>query len=233
VGEPGKRVVIEGQEVGRQAQFPLKRQRLVFPGGGGQLQNKTLYVNPKLAREYRIGADVDARPPKNILAHVNRVLNTAAISGLTDATVHLTNLTSALATLPGTSGRLLHDSLLSAIPGRPDAFIAVGRALVKGFGDNRAQLAALAEIGARREGQYRVEADKPRTYIHAGSDLIRWVDESTRLALDDTYKRLAQDGLVENSETARREFINQVGNTIGGRKVTTSGSFGIPDSGRS
>ncbi len=43
------------------------------------------------------------------------------------------------------------------------------------------------------------------------SEVIRWIDASTRLALDDTYQRLVQQGILTYNETERREFINQIG----------------------
>jgi hypothetical protein len=43
------------------------------------------------------------------------------------------------------------------------------------------------------------------------SRLIHWADKTTRLVLDDTFQGLAERGLVVNTETARREFVNQAG----------------------
>jgi hypothetical protein len=195
IAPPGQRVLIEGKPA---TAFPYKR---------GPFGNQNLYVNAKLSNEYRIAANVDMKPPSIILQKITSALNTAAISSGTDATTHMANLGSALMTLPGTSGKLLHDTILSALPGRPDAPVAIIRALVKGFQDNRAQLAALAEIGALKEPH---EATRVPV-LRQASQAIQWLDKTIRLALDDTYKRLAQSGIVENSETARREFVNQVG----------------------
>jgi len=207
IAPPGETVMIDGQKA---VPFPLKRQRVILPnesGATGVNQNKNIYVNARLATEYRIAANVDMKPPSLALKAVTGVLNKAALLSGTDATTHMVNLASALMTLPGTAGRLLNDSLLSALPGRPDVPVSIARALVKGFQDNRAQLASLAEIGALKE-QY----EPTRTPgMRQASQVIQWLDKTTRLALDDTYKRLAHDGLVENSETARREFVNQIG----------------------
>lgn len=204
IAPPGESVTIEGQPA---VPFPLKRQRIVYPGGGGSSRNEMLYVNKKLAREYRIAANVDMPPPPVVVRGVAHALNTSALAGATDATTHVLNQVSTLATLPGASGRLLHDTMLSIAPGRPDIFVAVGRALAKGFRDNRAQLASLAEIGALRAHEEPTGIPGLRQL----SQLVHWMDKTTRLALDDAYKRLAADNLVENSETARREFVNQVG----------------------
>lgn len=207
IAPPGETVMIDGKKA---VPFPLKRQRVILPseeGVKGVSQNKNIYINARLATEYRIAANVDMKPPLAAIQHVNRVLNTAAIASGTDATTHMMNLTSSLMTLPGTAGKLLHDSILSALPGRPDALVSVARALVKGFQDNRAQLASLAEIGALKE-QHEPTGLPGLRHV---SQAIQWLDRTTRLALDDSYKRLAQGGIVENSETARREFVNQIG----------------------
>jgi hypothetical protein len=90
------------------------------------------------------------------------------------------------------------DSLLSAT-GRADVPVTLAKALHKASQDNRAQLAELAEIGALRD---------PSMARGAGRILSKF-DQITRLVLDDTYKNLGP--LVEQSETARREFVNQAG----------------------
>jgi hypothetical protein len=41
--------------------------------------------------------------------------------------------------------------------------------------------------------------------------LLSWTDRTTRLVLDDAFKQLTAEGLVPNTETARREYTNQLG----------------------
>ena len=202
--------MIEGQ---RAVEFPRKRQRLVTREGSGVSQNQSIYINQKLANEYRIAANVNKNPGEAArwLRLMTTPLNKLAITGMTDASIHVLNQATTLFTLPGASGNLLQDAALSVLPGRPDFAVSFARALYKGFRDNRAQLASLAEIGALRQPVQGVDWSKPSTYHHIGGEIIQWMDRTTRLALDDAYKRLASEGWVENSETARREFVNQVG----------------------
>lgn len=203
IDKPGQQVMIGGKPA---EPFPLRRQTIITPGGASG-QNQTLYVNSKLAREYEIGANIDRKPPPPLVGFFNKLLNKTALAGLTDASTHAVNQASTLFTLPGGSGRLLQDTILSSFPGRPDFAVSVAKALWKGFQDNRAQLASLAEIGAMREHYEPTKVPVMRQMQQA----LEWMDKTTRLSLDDAYKRLAADGLVENSETARREFVNQIG----------------------
>ena len=44
------------------------------------------------------------------------------------------------------------------------------------------------------------------------SQAVMKADQVTRMVLDDTYRNLVKEGLVKDTETNRREFINQAGN---------------------
>ena len=206
VGKPGQQVNIKGQPA---VPFPLQRQTLMLKGADGTKavgQNQVLYVNRRLATEYRIGANVDFRPPPGVLSKVNAALNKIAIASGTEATTHVMNLGSALFALPTTGAKLMNDSLLTTF-GRADIPVKIVQVVRKSMQDNRAQLAGLSEIGAMKE-----HYEPTRIWgMRQGSQLIQWMDKNTRLVLDDAYQNLAKQGLVEDSETARREFVNQVG----------------------
>jgi hypothetical protein len=186
--------------------FPLKRKSsAIFTNAEGQPQtvpiNQNIYVRKSMAGEYRRGADVDLiKVPGAVKAFTNAA-NRAALAGLTDASVHVLNLNTALLTRPSVTGSLVVDSLLSAT-GRADVPVMLAKVLIKATKDNRAQMAELAEIGALR-------GDRPTA--NPLGNVIKWYDKTTRLMLDDAYQSMRKSGLVEDSETARREFINQVG----------------------
>ena len=202
IARPGQDVNIGG---GKAVAFPLKRQTVIVEGGKSVAQNRMLYVNPRIASEYRIAAKVDPFPDKGVLAAATKTMNTVAIASGTEATTHVMNLGSAMFSLPSTSGKLLNDAFLSAF-GRADIPVKLVRLVMKSMQDNRAQIAGLSEIGAMR-GQH----INNMPVMKYGTRLIQWMDRNTRLVLDDAYKSMAKEGLVENSETARREFVNQVG----------------------
>lgn len=189
---------------------PHKATMLAFQAEDGTTKYiarpQDLYLRKSIAKEYLAAAD----PLKNLfndtaIYRLGRGFSSAALAGLTDATVHLSNLATVLFTRPSTGIRNpIMDTMLSAF-GRMDVPVTVVRALFKGFQKNSEQLKQLSEmaqIGALRA---------PHPTRNPLSKLIQWADKTTRLVLDDTYQDLAKAGLVENTETARREFVNQVG----------------------
>lgn len=99
------------------------------------------------------------------------------------------------------AGKPVVDALLKA-SSRADVPATLFKAVRKSLQNNTAQLAELATIGALRE---------KFKGIGPGNWFITNADKMVRLLLDDAYQEMAQNGLVENTETARREFINQVG----------------------
>ena len=123
LGKPGQIGVTLGEQgtVG----FPVQRRTLVLASEEQPArtipQNQTLYVRADIAREFRTATDVDAPIRGKVLAPVNSVLNSAAITGLTDAVAHCTNLMTALLTRPGVGG----DSIREGIP--PQAVSATSR----------------------------------------------------------------------------------------------------------
>jgi hypothetical protein len=195
IAKPGSRVDINGQPA---TAFPLSR-RLILTKGETIPAGQNIYVDRAFADEYRRALNVDAPQQIPFVTPIAQALNKAAIAGLTDASIHVSNLFTALFTRPNSP--LLWDTLAKTT-GRVDAPVTVVRALIKAARDNKEQMAELAEIGALRED---FKGMGPLSRI------IKWADKNTRLMLDDTYTQLAKDGLVDGSETARREFVNQVG----------------------
>jgi hypothetical protein len=200
IGKPGENPTLPDGETA--VGFPLKRSVIITAEDGKKVPvNQQIYVRKSLASEYRRGADVDLiKVPGAVKAFANAA-NQAALAGLTDASVHGLNLMTALFTRPSVAGSALTDSLLSAV-GRADVPVTLTKVVTKAFQDNNAQLAELAQIGATR-------ADYP-TRNPLGK-FIKKADETTRLVMDDAFKKMADSGLVENTETNRREFVNQVG----------------------
>lgn len=208
IEQPGQPVTINGREA---KAFPYKRQTLILKNGQPMSQSRSIYIDPRIAGEYEIGSNVQ----KNVFeggrgefpAKVASAFNRAALAGLTDATVHVSNLGSAMFTRPGTSGGLLTDTLLSSL-GRADVPVTLIRSLVKGFKDNQQQIKELSEIGAMRSQH---ESGSSLNPLNLTGKFIQWADRTARLTLDDAFKSMADKGIVENTETNRREFVNQVG----------------------
>lgn len=206
VEQPGQPIEINGREG---EPYPYKRQTLILKNGQPLSQSRSIYIDPRFKTEYEIAANVQKNPFSSkyrLVPDVISKLNQAALAGLTDATVHVSNLATALFTRSGTSGGLISDTLLSAL-GRADVPVSMVKALVKGFKNNDAQIKELSEIGAMRDQH---EAGRIPG-LRQMSQLIQWADKTVRLSLDDAFQRMAKDGIVEDTETNRREFVNQVG----------------------
>ena len=206
IGKPGQTIEIDGEGT---TSFPLAR-RTIIQTGEGKTQafaaNQSLYVKNSLAGEFRNAVNVDPGATASALGkYLFRPINNAALYGLTDATVHVSNLATALFTRPAVTGSTLSDSFLSAF-GRADVPVVLTKAVIKGFQDNKAQTAELANIGALR-----AESKSTTWGLGWSNKMIRWADKTTRLVLDDAYQQLAKEGLVQDTETNRREFVNQVG----------------------
>lgn len=202
IDRPGKRVEIGGKKA---EAFPLSRKIIVAtkPGEPASVipKGENLYVLEDLAGEYRRAANVDKANKIPLFTPLMNQINRAALAGLTDFTVHLSNQMTALFDRP-LSGKLLTDSLLSAT-GRADVPVTLTKYIARWFKNNPKQIAELAEIGALRE-------QRPGSKWKPGK-ILEKSDEIVRSMLDDTWKQLAEDGVVENTETSQREYVNQIG----------------------
>ncbi len=195
IDKPGQTFTIKGEPT---VAFPITR-KAIQVGGETYPASKNIYVRKSLAGEYRTAANVNERHNIPLVTTVMGGLNKMALAGLTDFSVHTSNLMTALFNRP-VSAKLFGDTLLSAT-GRSDIPITLGKAIHKAFQDNREQISELSKIGAMR----------PQDPSGWSGRILRSVDKTTRLVLDDTFTSLVKEGLVPDTETARREYVNQVG----------------------
>lgn len=204
IDEPGKQVDIGGKPA---IPFDYIRKNLLIKNEIGEVirvpQNRKIYVNADIAKEYRRAANLDATMLIPGVQGVFDAVTKLQLAGLVDAGTHVSNLFTTLFTRPGIIGNTLVESSLAAT-GRADVPFIIAKAIAKGFQDNSKQIAELAEIGAMR-GDYKT------TGLNVLNSAVHFFDATTRLVLDDAYHRFVKDGLVEDSETGRREFVNQVG----------------------
>lgn len=205
IGKPGERPVLADGEATRGV--PMRTLTLATEKGNIPL-NRYLYVRDSLFAEYLRAADTDPNKVPELAQAAAKVLNRSALAGFTDFTVHGSNLFTSLTTRPSVSGELLADTLLS-MTGRADILVDFGKMWIKSSQNNQAQLEQLATIGALRDyipaGQSKLN---PLTW---SGKALNWMDKTTRLILDDAYQSMVKEGWVTDSETNRREFVNQVG----------------------
>lgn len=200
IGKPGETPTLPDGE--KTVAFPLKRSTIITAEDGSKVPvNQNIYVRKSLGAEYRNAANVDRYDVPAVVKAFADAANKSALAGLTDASVHGLNLMTALFTRPSIVGSVLSDSLLSTF-GRADVPVTIAKVFTKALQDNKAQVADLSAIGA-------MKGDYPTR--NPLGNFIKVADKSTRLVLDDAFKKMADAGLVENTETNRREFVNQVG----------------------
>lgn len=220
IGPPGQRPTIQGEGT---TAFPLKRTQFITKTGEGTStfnRSRNIYVRNSLASEYSAVANPFGTSTRGgrLITKLSGGFNKMALAGLTDFTVHMSNLATILTTRPAT-GNVIADILMSTAA-RSDLAVTAVKALSKGLSDNTAQLSELAQIGALRQGGAK----------HFTGKAIEWADQTVRLVMDDAYKSMAAKGLVENSETARREFVNQAGQynkRLQGRITATLREYGV------
>lgn len=206
IGKPGERPVLaDGEDTHG---VPMRTLTVQTKEGATIPLNRNLYIRKSLVQEYLRAADTEGKGYGEIVTATTSALNKAALAGFTDFTVHGSNLFTALTTRPSISGALILDTALSTA-GRSDVLVTTGKLILKSMKDNEQQLGELAEIGALRDyGTIGKSKYNPLTW---SGKTLNWMDKTTRLMLDDAYQSLVKGGWAEDTETARREFINQVG----------------------
>lgn len=205
IDRPGKQdeIRIGGEGVSR---FEIKR--TVIQSDGQRIPAfQDIYVRKSLAAEYHHALNLDPRYHLGVLTPAVRLINGLSLAGLAEMSAHMGNLSQALFLRPGVTQHFWSEIGLSAL-GRADAFLAVGRALWKFTAEDKARIRELSEIGALREPHGSQSNLDPRKW---GGKVIEWADLHTRVQMDRMYQNLAEQGLVPKTETARREFVNQVG----------------------
>lgn len=205
IDRPGRQNEIKIQGEGVTA-FEIKR--TVLQTNGQRIpQFENIYVRNSIAPEYRSALNLDPKFSIPVITPVSKLINGLALSGLTEVTAHIGNLSHSLFWRPGVTQHFWSEIGLAAL-GRADAFVAVAKAMRKFTAEDQVRIRELTEIAAMREPPPPKSGFNPTKW---GGKLIEHMDIRTRLQLDRMYQNLAEQGLVPKTETARREFVNQIG----------------------
>ena len=165
-----------------------------------------LYVHPDVYDEVRQVLAVDQ--PANALPFTG-ALATATLASTVEATYHLRNLLS-LITRPGMN---------------PLTFMKNVRKIVQGDAEVKQRIMELTEIGAAKEHGSESPNNIPTGWIggrlnplnYVGKDgylsrMMTVADRAMRLTADHAFDKLVEAGKFKDTEAARRDFINQLGN---------------------
>lgn len=199
IGRPNDRPVIDGKPT---RPIDLKR-RTIITSAGAIPKNEVLHVRADVYPELRRAMNVDDPQRFETLRGAAKLANTAALASASEMTIHVGNQLSALVNTPGTGfvfPRLVKRAM-DLIHNDP----ATNRQLV-----DLARMGALKEHGNRElTGLSRLN---PMAHLMKQTGrLIAFTDKAGRLVLDDAFKALAAKGVVENTESNRRDLVNQFG----------------------
>ncbi len=161
-------------------------------------RNQTsLFVKEPANDEFRRAIAVDKPMRLEEVRQVMNLLTKGALASTVEAAYHTKNIMT-MWTKPG-----MH----------PLDFIQNAYGVIKGHTEIQRQITELARIGALKEGGFESSGfwgSKKNPFTWAQ----RWLtisDKAMRLTMDDAFDRLSKQGRVENTETNRRNFINQLG----------------------
>jgi hypothetical protein len=163
--------------------------------------HEDLFVRSDVYGEVRQAFDVDSKEHNALLRGAADLFNKTALASLSEAAYHLGNQASVLTRAPGTG--LVLPKLLQKTWG-----------LIVHDPTIMAQASELAKMGAWRQDAPEMGAGSSKFYKYTLGIMGRVIgkmDQAGRLVLDDAFKGLAAKGVGLNTETNRRDFINQIG----------------------
>lgn len=158
-----------------------------------------LQIRKSLAPEYE---SISGLTPATKIPYYSKAadfLTKQSVMGLAEGSTHVGNILTQLFTGVGPTANPMINALLKSA-GRSDLLVSFPKVIIKSFSDRKADMLRLAEIGAAKE-----------PYRGSVGWVINKVDKGTRLYASDLYRKMAEKGWVEDTETGEREFVNQVG----------------------
>lgn len=184
---------------------PARKIQIERRGLGGRTLIRNLWVDRRIYPEVIRGMGLDETFKSSAVNHLANVLNTIQIKGPVDGVAHIANILTSIAGSQG--GKSVVGDLIRRLPGVNvvDTLTRIflrARDVVKDSPEIRQELAKVAEIGASRQ---------PHEGAMGLNRLIGMVDKAARLVRNDMYDNLVERGWAKDSESGRREFINQVG----------------------
>lgn len=126
-------------------------------------------------------------------------LTKQSITGFAEGSTHMANLLMEVFTGIGPTANPMINVLLKSL-GRADLLYRLPQVLIAGLADSREEMLELATIGAAKQ-----------PYSGILGRFLNVIDRGVRLSSNNIFTRMAAAGWVEDTETNRREFINQVG----------------------
>lgn len=159
------------------------------------------FDRPDIAGEYEdaVGLRPSAKLP--LFTKAGEFLTKMSITGLAEGTTHASNLSLTAFTGLGPTSNPIANALLKSL-GRIDLLYTIPRMIIKGLGNHESDMLRLAEIGAAKQPYHGP----------VSRHLLNPMDRGVRLVMADIYRDMAKKGIVPDTETGLREFVNESGN---------------------
>lgn len=215
---------------------PLRMLEIKRRGGApGQTVIDRLWMVDELYDEARHAFNTEHSYNRGVLGFIADAATTLQVTGTVDIASHLVNMIGTLSGMQGSKAGLLFDGLKKSVPpvGFMDAAMRIGYNWVKAVHDAPDTQRAIAEyskIGAGREqpihkadlisrGLQKVGVsenianaiDLPQHMGKLSGMVLKQMDRAGRLAALEMYKEMVRQGRAEDSELAKREFVNNMG----------------------
>lgn len=181
----------------------VERPQVNTTTGKTEFVGKTAWVRSDARQEIRNVLDLDPHHKANWFLSA---ATTVQLKQLADFVVHGKNL---LSEVTRSQGKGTYKDLISKLPiiGQVDAADSIGNVFKEINADTpkiRAEIAELAKLGVLRS-EHGAEDIIPTAH------LLWKIDTGSRVLMNRYYKRLVKRGLAEDSVSAQRNFILQVG----------------------
>lgn len=215
-GKAGTKPTIDGRPT---VAFDTKLGKIILPKEeGGEAfgtPGRKLYIRADKVPEVRAAMKIDQPDTSRVLkplAGLNtQITLTSGVEGIAHAANHF-----AVMFKEPIKGQHLPTWFVN-IPGVPKVAGILDAVGTKAYGslvrnpEVQRQLSQLSQIGALKPEHETIGLSKynPTTYLMAKP--IEHLARASRLVLNDSYQMLVDRGFVEDTPTARRDFVNQVG----------------------
>lgn len=194
----------------------------------GTWNKQWLHVPRSMALEYEIASGLRPDVKLGLFTRINDFFTKQSVQGLAEGTTHGSNLMVALLSAPGPTGSPLLNTALKSVALPATTAYNFGKALAFGLSESVGPRmeAALKLAGIKAPegmtlsewvrdtelGLAKISATKQPYMGAISARILNPIDRGVRVTLASVYKKFAEQGLVPDTETGLREFVNQAGN---------------------
>lgn len=160
---------------------------------------KAFYVKNEAAGEWEKANDLATHPKLPLLSDAMAMLSKTSLASTVEAAYHTSNLMTQLikadlGAFPGTGLFKFATNAAGLIAKKPELLD---------------RIVELARIGAQKD--FAASGGSTLNPLQWSARFLHLVNDAARLTMEDSFNRLRRQGRAVNTETNRRDFINQLG----------------------